>query len=374
MKRIFTKDRTYPFDIYTDFVKPKEGSITHTLGTNPEIILVPETIESVPERIGIIKSIYKDGTSALFLGQFPDEKSTMAYSLPWGDPLVKKCYGKMRDKEFILITMKHSVQPDAAEERIKVSTNQRFVIFSAGWNSEEYIARHIRSVVRQNYPNYLHIVVDDATTDRTSRIIKRHAHSRMVVYRNKKNMKWVWNALEYLPRHIESNEDVVVVVDLDDWLASKRVLTILANAYEREKCWVTYGSFVYNTNISRPRPRRPKVLKSYPPQVIKDRNFRKVPWMWWHPKTFKFFLFDAIKEQDLYAPDGRLPLFTYDKAIGFPILEMTPPGKMVFIKDVLYVYNIDNPERSSRTAKRGGGLGGWYRRGKGKKPYGILKR
>lgn len=243
----------------------------------------------------------------------------------------------------------------------------RFIIFSAGCDCVSYVRRHIRSIRRQAYKNYVHVIVDDASIDNTDGVIRDNKSPETIVYRNARNVKWVHNAWKYIPRHIKSDEDVIVLVDLDDWLTSKRSLNIIASTYEREKCWVTYGSFVFRTGgVLSKKPKRP----IYSEEVIRERSFRKVSWKWWHPKTFKAFLWNNIKKKDLYGPDGKFPPYSYDKAIGFPILEMTPPGKMVNIGEVLYAYNIDNPKRSTKLKKENG-LGGWYRK---KTPYEILER
>lgn len=368
-KRIFNRAMKYPFDIYTSLDMGR--TITFTFGANPEILFVTDFSFPPEERLVMVKQIYKEGTSPSNLGRFPDEMVTQALSLPWNDPLVKKCYGKVRDKEYILIRAQEIIESGEEIVDIKevvVSGGQRFIIFSAGWNCETYARRHLRSTKRQTYTNFVHVVVDDASTDKTNSVIRHNKHPRMKLYRNERNMKWVANAMKYLPGHIESDEDVIVLVDMDDWLASKRSLSIIAAAYERQKCWVTYGSFAYRKKNGKMTGKVNRPI--YTPKIIAKRTFREVPWQWWHPKTFKAFLFNAIKKEDLYGPNGKFPPFSYDKAIGFPILEMCPPEKFHHIDDLIYVYNVENPMRSA-TLKKGGGLGAWYRK---KKPYSILKR
>ncbi len=369
-KKIFNRSMKCPFDVYTNL--DMERTITFTFGINPEILFVTDFSFPAEERLAMVKRIHREGTDPRNFGGFPDEMVTDALSLSWNDPLVKKCYGRVRDKEYILVITREIPEPgdDIAGmgKEIKVSGKQRLIVFSAGWNCEMYARKHLRSVRRQTYPNFVHVVVDDASTDKTNSIIRHNKYPRMALHRNEKNMKWVANAVRYLPEHIKSEEDVIVLVDMDDWLSSKRSLSIIAAAYERNDCWVTYGSFAYRKMSGKVAGKVNRPI--YTPEMVQKRSFRKVSWRWWHPKTFKAFLFNAIKEGDLYGTNGKFPPFSYDKAIGFPILEMCPPEKLHNIDDLLYVYNVENPVRSA-TLKRGGGLGAWYRK---KKHYGILKR
>ena len=47
------------------------------------------------------------------------------------------------------------------------SKEQRIVVITPVYNSENYIKRCIDSVNTQDYENYLHIIIDDASTDNT---------------------------------------------------------------------------------------------------------------------------------------------------------------------------------------------------------------
>ena len=369
IKRVSDRSVKFPFEICTH-VKG-EQTVTFTFGIDPEILFVTDFSFPTKERVGIVKRLYKKGTSPCDFGRFPDELVTEALSLTWDDPLVRRYYGKIKNKEFILVSTQDIVSPvdeiEETEDR-SMSTKQRFIIFSAGWNCETYVRKHLRSIAKQTYPNFVHVVVNDASTDKTPKIIGQNKHPKMVLHHNKKNIKWVANVMEYLPRYIESDEDVIVLVDMDDWFATKRALSIIAAAYERKDCWVTYGSFGYQkkSGFIGEKTDRP----DYSSKEVADRSFRKVPWRWFHPKTFKAFLFNAIKREDLYTKEGVFPPFSYDKAIGFPIMEMCPPHKFYHIDEMIYVYNVENPMRSAML-KRGGGLGAWYRK---KKQYKILER
>jgi glycosyltransferase involved in cell wall biosynthesis len=246
---------------------------------------------------------------------------------------------------------------------------QRMIVFTAGWNSSQWAKKNILSVAKQDYKNFIHIVVDDATTDNTNKIIQDHAHDKLFLYRNANNKKWIKNSLEYLPRHIEDEEDIIVVLDLDDWLAGPDVLKKLNRIYTGEKCWMTYGSFVSASKTGR-KTSRPRHTK-YSVNDMNKKLYRKIKWCFWHLRTFKAFLWMNIKQEDLKGPDGNWAPYTYDKAIGFPMLEMCPPQKIKFIKDVMYIYNRGNPYASSTKKRQGGGLGGHFRQ---IRPYPTLFR
>ena len=53
-------------------------------------------------------------------------------------------------------------------------------IVTPSFNSEKYIEECIQSVLRQNYPNYEHIIFDGGSTDGTVHIIKKYPHLKWV--------------------------------------------------------------------------------------------------------------------------------------------------------------------------------------------------
>jgi len=206
----------------------------------------------------------------------------------------------------------------------------RFVVFTAGFNSATWVRKNILSVKKQQYENYIHIIVDDATTDDTSKIIEENKHDKLIVYRNEENIKWVSNALQYLLNHIESEEDVIVVVDMDDWLAHENVLSTLNKIYNEKKVWLTYGNYaIYDgKNING---------KHIPKPLIDKKTGCFI-----HLRTFKSFLWNAIKENDLKDSSGNFVSCTYDRAIMYPMLDMCSLDKIYRFEEILYIYNSNN--------------------------------
>ena len=121
-------------------------------------------------------------------------------------------------------------------------------------------------------------------------------------------------------------EDVVVLVDGDDWLATPDALSVVRRAHD-DGAWVTWGSFEYADGR---------------PGFARDLNWewsvRAQPWVTTHLKTFRAGLFQRIAAHDLMA-DGKWMDRADDPAFMFPVLEMAGRDRCRFIPDVLYIYN-----------------------------------
>jgi glycosyltransferase involved in cell wall biosynthesis len=194
----------------------------------------------------------------------------------------------------------------------------------------------MKSIQSQLYKNYVHIIVDDASTDGTYNEIEKYKDSRTVVYRNKENQKWIRNALQYLPENIKSEEDVIVIVDLDDSLAHNTVLNKVEKAYRKHNCWMAYSLFRYSNGTTS------AWIPKYTREVFEKKLFRKYIWSFGHMRTFKAFLWFNLKDEDLKDREGNYLKYAYDQVILMPMLEMSSPDKIHFIDEVLYNYNDDN--------------------------------
>ena len=210
----------------------------------------------------------------------------------------------------------------------------------------------MRSLQVQTYKNYVHVIVDDASTDETWERIAQLKDERVVAHRNPVNRKWLANAFEWLA---PNDEDIVAIVDLDDWLAVPDALEHVAELYRREQCWLTYGNYCLASAL--PTSKWARVLSQalhlpyraadqcrlMPREVLEQRRFRKYGYCTSHLRTFKGFLWNALEEKDFIGGDGEYPTIACDVAIMYPMLEMCQPGKIRFVPEVLYVYNDLNP-------------------------------
>ena len=213
----------------------------------------------------------------------------------------------------------------------------KFVVFSCGHNCEKYISGHIRSIHNQTYLNFTHVLVDDASYDSTASIANKAQFSRLSLHQNINNIKWIRNAMAYLDEYIESDEDVIVLVDADDYLAKRNVLWDLNNIYQQKNCWMTYSLFVDAYG------RVSNWIPPYTKEIREKKLYRSSVWSFTHLRTFKAFLWHNLNKEDLKDPEGGYAKYAYDRFLLMPMLEMSSPDKITFIPEVQYVYNNDNP-------------------------------
>jgi glycosyltransferase involved in cell wall biosynthesis len=211
-------------------------------------------------------------------------------------------------------------------------------IFTAGRSCSEYVDKCLNSVLSQSYSNYRHIVVDDDSTDGTAdkaiELTKASKHHTIIA--GDQRRYWTGNAREFLKP--EDNE-IVITLDLDDWLAHDNVLATINQIYQQHDCWLTYGSYKHATPGVRSDVRDP-----FPKSVLKNRSFRKHKWLASHLRTFKGFLWNNLDlDTALTDEQGNTAKMAWDLGIMFPMMEMCQPGKIHFVKEQLYIYNDLNP-------------------------------
>jgi len=207
------------------------------------------------------------------------------------------------------------------------------------YNVERWIEKCITSLKEQRYGNFECCMIDDMSTDDTINIINRLTKNddRFKLIKNKKKHYALANIHKAIEKSNCSDDDIIVLLDGDDWLATSYSLNILEDTYKQEDCLMTYGNYVYNpSGIPGLEPSK------YPAEVVEDNLFRKDTWRASHLRSFKYSLWKHLKEEDLKDEEGRFFEMAYDQAIMLPLLEMASE-RSSFISDTLYVYNKENP-------------------------------
>lgn len=216
----------------------------------------------------------------------------------------------------------------------------RFKVIVPSFNSVDFIGKTLHSIEIQNYKNYDVCVIDDCSTIQSQRDIiteycKRNNWQSLF---NKKNYGALYGLVNAIPLLHCQDDDVVIVIDGDDWLAHDNVFTKLHQVYSENDLLLTWGQCeIY------PAGKTPmKYAQPIPDMVIEQKLFRDIPFVFWHPATFKYYLWRHIHDKDLRDVNGEYFRVLKDKATLFPILEMA--GKKIrFIDETLYIYNLSNP-------------------------------
>src|SRR5579862_2712721 len=259
------------------------------------------------------------------------------------------------------------------------------VIVIPSYNNEKWVEKNLHSVLHQHYSNYRILYVNDNSSDKTGALIENYLKELNVDYRlcdfdtvsedinhrvldfssqvNQEqhfftliNNKKRAGALDNLYRMIHScqDEEVIVSVDGDDWLAHDDVLSVLNETYQSREIWFTHGT-----------------LKEYPwghvawcepipASIIQKNAFRefKCPS---HLRTFYAWLFKKIQLDDLLY-HGEFFSMAWDMAIMYPLAEMAGE-RHAFINQVLYIYNMSNPINDNRVnAQLQNDLDAWIRK------------
>jgi glycosyltransferase involved in cell wall biosynthesis len=216
-----------------------------------------------------------------------------------------------------------------------------FVILICSYNNEKYARDNIISAINQKYSNYRIIFVNDCSSDRTLEIVEDtvqqfDAASKVKIINNKERKLGLRNYYEAIVHHT-SDEEIVVNLDGDDFLASKKVLLLLNKVYHnlQKEVWMTYGQFV--TLQGRVQGWNVQI----PSDIVKKNDYRSFGHMPTHLRTFYSWLFKRINKADLMY-SGHFFEMTWDYAFMLPMLEMSN-GRFMLIDKALYIYNDSNP-------------------------------
>lgn len=247
-----------------------------------------------------------------------------------------------------------------------LAEDKSFVVVIPSYNNQMWATINIRSVLNQKYSNYRVIYIDDASVDNTgyaiSYCVNRARSSALhstnfdetifdgieeatFGFRDLIDESYFFNLIhnehrcgalanQYRAIHSCKDDEIIVLLDGDDWLLHDGVLAELNRVYQDKHVWLTHGSLE-----EYPIPYSNWCI-SIPDDVIADRSYRQFRCPS-HLRTFYAGLFKRIKLKDLMYEDNFFPM-TSDMAIMFPLIEMASE-RHAFISNPNYVYNMANP-------------------------------
>lgn len=216
-----------------------------------------------------------------------------------------------------------------------------FVIVIPSYNNEKWVNVNLQSVLSQTYPFFRVIYINDGSTDDTHQKVQQIIR----LYHSKNRIKYLQQPHRqsqacgrFQAYHMCDDDEILCMVDGDDWLANPQVLYHLAKIYQGSAL-STYGSFQF---FHQGRLEKPVYGREYfEKQVINGKMFRYSRWVSCHLRTGYAGLFKRIRLQDLLESNqDKFYRCCTDLAEMYPVLEMAAPH-IQMVSQALYVYNKD---------------------------------
>ncbi|MFW6121375.1 MAG: glycosyltransferase family 2 protein [Petrotogales bacterium] len=228
--------------------------------------------------------------------------------------------------------------------------DNKFKVVIPVYNSENWIEKCIRSLYNQSYENWECVIIDDCSTDETLEKIKKfmldipkeeqHKKRRFRVLQRTENVGALENIVYGTKLICDNPEDIIVLLDGDDWLASHDVLEHLNGVYQNDNVWLTYGSY---SDLSNGKKGIGKLIEFHT-----QRYRKEFPWFTSHLRTFKYKIWTKVKDNDLRGLDGKYFAMAWDLAIMYPMIEMAGNNRIRYVDKILYIYNNQNPIGDSK--------------------------
>ena len=210
--------------------------------------------------------------------------------------------------------------------------NRPFVVFICGYNNGAFLEKTIRSVFSQAYDNYRLIYIDDASNDRSDELAREcisqnEFSSRAAFFHNEQKLGFLANLARAV--QICKDDEIVVVLRGQDWLAHEWTLSTLNQYFADADLWLAYAQYIEFPSY------RMGVSRGY--QQTEWQLLRHAPLLANHLPVFYAALFKRIKDSDLLF-QGAYMLDGGELALMLPMLEMAQ-DHFQFIPEVLSISN-----------------------------------
>jgi len=232
-------------------------------------------------------------------------------------------------------------------ENYKSGNEQPIVVVSPFYNCDRYIEQCIDSVASQDYDNYMHVLIDDCSTDSSADRVRakieslpKELQAKFVLIINPENRGAPRNQIDTL-RRVANETAIVMLLDGDDSLVNDNSIFARYNTIYDGTTEFTYGScWSMTDNI-------PLISQPYPEAVKQARAYRQHHFNWilpyTHLRTFKKSLIDNLDDSLFKDDQGKWYRAGGDGSVFYALIEAADPDKVKCLQDVVYNYNDINP-------------------------------
>ena len=234
--------------------------------------------------------------------------------------------------------------------------NNRIKIITPFYNPGEFLENCVSSLMSQKYDDYQVIFVDDCSTDGSFDRLPKN-NPKAIIIKNEIRKTALENIHDTIMNHCDP-DDIVVLVDGDDWLPNKAVLSYINDFYNQHDCWMMYGQAGWTDgNKGCSFPYQSKEHFDNIRRSPSHSNGQPSGYLISHIRTFRAGLYQKIKEQDndfscLKDKTSAFYRMTYDVSMFLPMMEMAGFEKVKYNEKVLYTYNRGNPISDDRVNQK----------------------
>ena len=209
------------------------------------------------------------------------------------------------------------------------------IILTTLYNSQDYIEKCIYSIKNQTFKDFKCYITDDMSTDNSVNIVKKTISNddRFILIENKQKYYQPGNYDQVIRNNplIDDNE-ICVEVDGDDWLPDSKTLERINSVYSNDNVWIANGRFKYSSGSDGFSQKQTNF------ESIRNQRFTAS-----HIRTWRAFLWRNIDILDLKDEEGVYWKMTGDLSFMYPMIEMAGEEHYVFMEDINYIYNEQNP-------------------------------
>lgn len=214
--------------------------------------------------------------------------------------------------------------------------NRSFAVVIIGFNNGATVEKTLASLFSQNYENYRLIYIDDASDNGSFDLAKEWIYQsdrldKTTLVHNEERLGILTNIVRAV--QVCADEEIVVVVSGEDWLAHEWVLQRLNAYYADPNLWMSFAQSIDFPSYQ---------LSPYQSLEKFRLHSTSTP----HLKSFYAALFKKIKEKDLIEPAAFLSAAP-ELAYIAPMIEMGQ-DHFSFIDEVLVVHNQNTTYREDR--------------------------
>lgn len=208
----------------------------------------------------------------------------------------------------------------------------KIVVAVTLYNSRDIIEKCLSTIMGQTYENFVCYITDDMSTDDSADIAEEFIKNdkRFVLIRNTEK-RYQGGNYDLICRDTigVDDEDILIEVDGDDWLANGVVFEkVMKNYTENENLWISNGSFKYVDG-----------RMGFSSPLLDVSSLRGNTFTASHLRTWKIFLWRAIKPEDLRDSEGNWWTTSCDLIFMYDMLELAGLEHYNFMSDIHYIYN-----------------------------------